>query len=57
LGTGRDRAFFAIGKTKHLELCTKPVFFDFGSDVLQVEQFSDAVTMISGYGVTRRATT
>lgn len=48
-----DRAFFSLGKTKHLELCKKPVFLDFGFDVLQVEQFTDAVTMLSGFGIPR----
>jgi hypothetical protein len=49
--TQGHRAFFAVGKTKHLERCTKPVFLDFGSHVLHVEQFSDAVTMVSGFGI------
>lgn len=48
-----SRAFFSLGKTKHLELCKKPVFLDFGFDVLQVEQFTDAVTMVSGFGIAR----
>lgn len=48
-----DRAFFSFGKTKHLELCKKPVFLDFGFDVLEVEQFSGAVTMLSGFGIAR----
>ena len=48
-----DRAFFSVGKTKHLELCERPVFLDFGFDVVQVEQFTDAVTMISGFGTPR----
>lgn len=53
LVTQGDRAFFSLGKTKHLELCKKPVFLDFGFSVLQVDQFTDAVTMVSGYGVPR----
>ncbi len=48
-----ERTFFSFGKTKHLELCQKPVFLDFGFDVLEVERFSSAVTMLSGFGVAR----
>jgi hypothetical protein len=47
------RSFFSLGKTKHLELCKKPVFLDFGLDILEVGQFSDAITMVSGYGMIR----
>jgi hypothetical protein len=47
------RSFFSLGKTKHLELCTKPVFFDFGFSVVQVRKFTDAITMVSGYGSDR----
>jgi hypothetical protein len=45
-----DRSFFSLGRTKHLELCKKPVFLDFGSSVVQVNQFTDAITLVSGYG-------
>jgi len=48
-----NRAFFSVGKTKHLELCKKPLFLDFGFDVLQVEQFTNSVVMISGFGIPR----
>lgn len=47
------RAFFTLGQTKHLDLCTRPVFLDFGFDVVQVESFTDALTMVSGFGMTR----
>lgn len=47
------RSFFSLGKTKHLELCKKPVFLDFGFNVVQVDQFTDTITMVSGYGVVR----
>ncbi len=46
-----ERAFFSFGQTKHLNLCKKPVFLDFGFDVVQVEQFTDAITMVSGFGL------
>jgi hypothetical protein len=48
-----ERAFFSLGQTKHLDLCTKSVFLDFGFDVVQVERFTDAITMVSGFGVAR----
>lgn len=48
-----SRAFFTLGQTKHLSLCTKPVFLDFGFDVVQLESFTDALTMVSGVGLTR----
>jgi hypothetical protein len=48
-----ERAFFSFGQTKHLDLCKKPVFLDFGFEVVQVEQFTDAITMVSGFGVAR----
>lgn len=49
----RDRAFFSLGQTKHLELCQKPVFLDFDYEVVQVERFTDAVHGFSGFGRTR----
>jgi hypothetical protein len=48
-----DRAFFSVGQAKHLDLCKKPVFLDFGFDVIEVERFTDAITMVSGFGVAR----
>jgi hypothetical protein len=48
-----ERAFFSLGQTKHLELCTKPVFLDFGFDVVQVERFTDAIALVSGFGLAR----
>jgi hypothetical protein len=48
-----ERAFFSFGQTKHLDLCKKPVFLDFGFDVVQVEGFTDAIMMVSGLGLTR----
>jgi hypothetical protein len=48
-----ERAFFSLGQTKHLDLCAKPVFLDFGFDVVQVERFTDAITMVSGFGLVR----
>jgi hypothetical protein len=48
-----ERAFFSVGRTKHLELCEKPVFLDFGFDVVEVERFTDAITKVSGFGLVR----
>ena len=45
--------FFSFGQTKHLDLCKKPVFLDFGFDVVQVECFTDAINMVSGFGLVR----
>lgn len=45
-----EKGFFSLGHAKHLAQCTKPVFLDFGFDVVQVEHFTDAITMISGFG-------
>ncbi len=45
------RAFFSVGQTKHLDLCKKPVFLDFGFDVVPVERFTDAITTVSGFGL------
>jgi hypothetical protein len=46
-------AFFSFGQTKHLDLCKKHVFLDFGFDVVQVERFTDAITKVSGFGLLR----
>ncbi len=48
-----ERAFFSFGQTKHLDLCQKPVFLDFGFTIVQVERFTDAITMVSGVGLIR----
>lgn len=45
-----DRVFFSLGRTKHLNLCTKPVFLDFGGMVVEVEAFTDRLPGISGFG-------
>ena len=47
------RSFFSLGRTKHLELCQKPVFLDFGFDIVQVDCFTDDITMVSGFGTVR----
>lgn len=47
------RSFFSLGRTKHLELCQKPVFLDFGFEVVEVDRFTDDITMVSGYGTVR----
>jgi hypothetical protein len=48
-----SRAFFTLGQTKHLDLCKKPVFLDFGFDVIEVEKFTGALTLVSGFGLVR----
>jgi hypothetical protein len=51
--TTGERAFFAFRRTKHIGACTKPVFLDFGSCIVEVESFSTAVAKISGFGRVR----
>ena len=51
--TAGRRTFFALGRTKHLDACTKPVFLDFGSVLVEVEAFSKAVAKMDGFGRTR----
>jgi hypothetical protein len=48
-----SRGFFTLGRNKHLDFCKKPVFLDFGLDVVQVERFTDALTLVSGFGLVR----
>jgi hypothetical protein len=48
-----ERSFFSFGQAKHIGLCKKPVFLDFGFDLVQVERFTDAITLVSGFGLTR----
>jgi hypothetical protein len=52
LNTGL-RTFFSLLRTKHLALCTKPVFLDFGGMIVEVESFTDAMPKLDGYGMTR----
>ncbi len=52
ISTGR-RTFFSFQKTKHIELCTKPIFLDFGGTLVEVESFSEAMPKLSGFGRTR----
>lgn len=52
LNTGR-RTFFSFLRTKHIPLCTKPVFLDFGGMIVEVESFTDALAKLDGYGITR----
>jgi competence protein CoiA len=48
-----SRAFFAFGRTKHIEHCAKPVFLDFGNLLVQVEQFTTLFPECSGVGIAR----
>ena len=52
LNSGR-RTFFSLLRTKHLALCTKPVYLDFGGMIVEVESFTDAMAKLDGYGLTR----
>ncbi|MFQ5474098.1 MAG: competence protein CoiA family protein [Dehalococcoidia bacterium] len=47
------RVFFAFRRTKHISTCTKPVFLDFGSVLVEVEEFTTAVAKMDGFGRTR----
>ena len=47
------RTFFALGRTKHIDDCKKPVFLDFGSVFVEVEEFSKAIAKMGGFGRTR----
>lgn len=47
------RAFFSLRQTKHLSACTKPVYLDFGSCIIEVEAFTKAVAKMNGFGIVR----
>jgi competence protein CoiA len=47
------RAFFSLGRVKHIQHCTKPVFLDFGSAVVEVEHFTEWFDKCSGFGTKR----
>ncbi len=46
-------AFFAFGRTKHIDQCQKPVFLDFGHVIVQVERFTNIFPGCSGIGHAR----
>jgi len=48
-----EMAFFAFGRTKHIDQCCKPVFLDFGHTIVQVERFTDLFPECSGVGYAR----
>lgn len=50
--TGK-RVFFSFGRTKHITLCTKPIFLDFGSSLVEVESITEDVAHMNGYGKAR----
>ncbi|MGW8257834.1 MAG: hypothetical protein ACWGMZ_10150 [Thermoguttaceae bacterium] len=52
IAVGR-RVFFAFRRTKHIATCAKPVFLDFGSVLVEVEEFTTAVAKMDGFGRTR----
>jgi hypothetical protein len=47
------RTFFAFGRTKYIGMCRRPVFLDFGSVLVEVEEFSGAIAKVDGFGRTR----
>lgn len=47
------RVFFAFRRTKHIATCSKPVFLDFGSVLVEVEEFTSAIAKMDGFGRTR----
>ena len=47
------RVFFAFRRTKHIATCSKPVFLDFGSVLVEVEEFTTAIAKMDGFGRTR----
>jgi len=49
-----QRAFFILGRVKHIQCCAAPVFLDFGTTVIQVERFVEKVIDgVDGYGLVR----
>lgn len=50
-----QRAFFTLGRAKHLPCCQKRVFLDFGCVLVEVERWTEKFTIdrISGYGPIR----
>jgi hypothetical protein len=48
-----DRYFFSLGRTKHLGSCQKPVFLDFFTFVVQVEEMTSVLDKFSGFGIIR----
>lgn len=52
VATGK-RVFFSFGRTKHIGLCTKPIFLDFGSTLVEVESITEDVAHMNGYGWAR----
>jgi hypothetical protein len=45
-----DWAFFSLGRTQHITHCKKPLFLDFGREIVEVESFSKYLAGISGFG-------
>jgi hypothetical protein len=45
-----SRVFFSLGRTQHIEFCTKPTFLDFGALIVEVEEFSKDIREFTGYG-------
>lgn len=48
-----QRTFFSLRRTKHISLCSKPVFLDFGRFIVEVEAFTSALAKLDGFGLTR----
>jgi competence protein CoiA len=52
VATGK-RVFFSFGRTKHIGLCAKPIFLDFGSTLVEVESLTEDIAHMNGYGWAR----
>lgn len=50
-----SRAFFTLERHKHIPFCTKPVYFDFGDAIIEVERFVNKkfYDQYDGYGLVR----
>ncbi len=51
-----DRVFFSFGQQEaghHIAACKKPVFLDFGSLLVEAETFTNKLSRITGFGLSR----
>ncbi|MFO7904265.1 MAG: hypothetical protein R6U98_16495 [Pirellulaceae bacterium] len=51
--TTGQRAFFSLGQNKHIPKCTKSVFLDFGSMIVEIEAFTKTLPKLTGFGHVR----
>ena len=45
--------FFSFGSTRHVNVCTRPLFLDFADFVVQVDTLTDILDKYSGFGSIR----